>query len=431
MSEDPGNQQRSEPPEYRVYGRGGSRRARAPEPPSPAIDERSSSRRSEPAPGAGGGRPSARGSGPALPESERPYTLYHSRPRGLRARLRGESDPELELERERAAAESSRRARIGPWWRRWSWRRAVGAVVLLAVGWVALSFMLFMISSGDQTPLPAAAVAELSPGGNMLTSANTVLILGIDERPLTGPNSKEPGADHSEAGSNTDTIMLWRVGGGTSRRLSIPRDTVANIPGHGLAKINDGFAIGQAPLAIKTIEDFTGLQINHVIIVNLGAFPPFIDAIGGINVATGKVCAQISGGAAKGGFTLNLNPGVHHMDGIEALTYARIRENPRDPADSDLTRVLHQQEILNAIGAQLHSPSTFLRLPWASWQAPKVLQSDMGGLTLMSLFAAAEMGGSPPPARLTTTAAYSPTLGDIQEASPSAVKSAVATLLNG
>ena len=148
-------------------------------------------------------------------------------------------------------------------------------------------------------------------------------------------------------------------------------------------------------------------------------------------MSTGKVCANISGGAKKGGFTLDLSPGVHHMDGIEALTYARIRENPCDPGDSDLTRVLHQQEILNAIASKLVSPSTFLRLPWASWQAPKVLQTHMGGFTLMSLFAASEIGGSAPPTRLATSSAYSPTLGDVQEASPAAVKAAVAKLING
>ncbi|MGO9752040.1 MAG: LCP family protein [Solirubrobacteraceae bacterium] len=371
--------------------------------------------------------PSAGRPGPSTPE--RPYTVYRSAPRGLRARLRGESDPELELERA-AGGSHSRWAGEGSG-RRLTWRRALAALVLLVIGWVGCSLVLFLISSGQQPALPAAAQAELTSSGNMLTSASTVLILGIDQRPRTGPGSKEPGADFNVAGSNSDTILLWRVGGGVSRRLSIPRDTVATIPGHGLAKINASFAIGGPALAIKTIEQFTGMQINHVVIVNLGAFPPFIDAIGGIDIRTGKVCSNISGGVKNGGFTLDLSPGVHHLNGIEALTYARTRENPCDPADSDLTRVLHQQEILNAIAAKLVSPSTFLRLPWASWQAPKVLQTDMGGLTLMSLFIASELGGSPPPTRLATTSYTSPILGDAQEASPAAVKAAVATLLNG
>ena len=102
--------------------------------------------------------------------------------------------------------------------------------------------------------------------------------------------------------------MLWRIGGGVSRRLSIPRDTVADIPGHG-TKINAAYAYGGPALAIKTVEQFTGVKINHVIIVNLANFPKFIDAIGGVTIKTGRVCSKISGGVKNGGFTLNLRPG--------------------------------------------------------------------------------------------------------------------------
>jgi LCP family protein required for cell wall assembly len=214
--------------------------------------------------------------------------------------------------------------------------------------------------------------------------------------------------------------------------LSIPRDTVAAIPGHGSAKINAAFAYGGPALTIKTVEQFTGIPINHVIIVNLAAFPPFIDAIGGVDVKTGRVCSEISGGAQNGGWTLNLSPGVHHLNGTQALVYARTRENKCNPNDSDLTRVKHQQQILNAIKARLLSPSTFVRLPLASWDAPKVLRSDMGGLTLLSLFAASEMGGSAPVQVLKPSGAETlPNGGSALVASPSDVHSAVSKLLNG
>ena len=241
----------------------------------------------------------------------------------------------------------------------------------------------------------------------MLTSTNTVLILGTDQRPK---GSKEPGANTSDAGSRSDTIMLWRIGGGTSRRLSIPRDTVVPIPGHGDDKINAAYAYGGPALAIKTVEEFArsegvNLKINHLIIVNLAAFPDFINAIGGVDVKTGRVCSEISGGVKNGGFTLNLRPGTHHLNGIQALVYARTRENRCNPADSDLTRVQHQQQILNGVKSQLFSPGTFFRLPWASWDAPKVLRTDMGGPTLLSLFAASELGGSAPVKVLKVTSA--------------------------
>src|SRR5205807_10444007 len=109
--------------------------------------------------------------------------------------------------------------------------------------------------------------------------------------------------------------MLWGIARGVSPRLPSPRDTVADIPGHGLSKINAAYALGGPALAIRTIEAFTGVKINHLIIVNLAAFPQFIDAIGGIDIKTGRVCSDISGGTRNGGFSLNLAPGEHHLNG--------------------------------------------------------------------------------------------------------------------
>jgi LCP family protein required for cell wall assembly len=367
-------------------------------------------------------------------EHARPYKVYKARPRGLKALLRGEEDIGVPGGPGR---EPPRRPRLTPggrpsWRERITPKRVIIGLLAAIVGWVLLSLVLFMISSSTSPGIPADAQAALSSGPNMVTGTDTVLILGTDQRPRTGPGSKEPGSNYNDAGANSDTIMLWRVGGGTSRRLSIPRDTVAEIPGHGLAKINAGYAIGGPALAIKTVEAFTGIKINHVIVVNLAAFPPFIDAIGGVDVKTGRVCANVSGGTADGGFTLNLSPGVHHLNGQQALLYSRIRENPCNPADNDLTRVQHQQEILNAVKAQLFSVGTFFRLPWASWQAPKVVRTDMGGPTLLSLFFAAEIGGSAPVKVLEPTGAeYLPGYGDALTVTPSAVQAAVNQLMNG
>src|SRR5437763_5349645 len=169
-----------------------------------------------------------------------------------------------------------------------------------------------------------------------------------------------------------------------------------------------------------------------MIVVNLAAFVPFINAIGGVDVKTGRVCSDISGGTKNGGFSLYLGPGTHHLNGLQALVYARTRENKCNSNDSDLTRVRHQQQILNAIKAKLLSPSTFVRLPLASWDAPKVLRSDMGGLTLLSLFAASEMGGSAPVQVLRPSGAETlPGGGSALVATPSDVHSAVSKLLNG
>jgi LCP family protein required for cell wall assembly len=360
---------------------------------------------------------------------QRPYKLYRAGPRGLKALLRGEDDIGLGPERPDrdggGGRGPGRRLRRGRFTGRPTPKRVIVWLLGAIVAWLLLSLVLFLISAQIQTSaLPASAGSALTSGGNMLTSTDTVLILGTDQRPA---GSKEPGANTSDAGSRSDTIMLWRIGGGTSRRLSIPRDTLASIPGHGTTKINAAYAYGGPALAIRTVEQFTGVKINHLIVVNLAAFPKFIDAIGGIDVKTGRICSNISGGTANGGFTLNLSPGVHHLGGVQALTYARTRENACNPADNDLTRVQHQQEILNAIKSKLLSVGSFFHLPWASWEAPKVLRTDMGGFTLLSLFAASETGGSAPVQVLPTA----PAGGSDLAASPGAVRSAINKLMNG
>ncbi len=362
MSNDPRNRAPTEDPPYRVYRSGDEDR------PGP--------------------------SGPA----ERPYKLYRSVPKGLRARLRGEED----LAESGHPPDGGGPGRPGrrrdlepglPWWRRrWSVRRVLKYLGVAIVAWLVLSLVLFLVSAQIQSgSVPNSVSAALSPGSNMLTGTDTVLVIGTDQRPK---GSKEPGA--FAGGIRSDTMMLWRIGGGTSRRLSIPRDTVVPIPGYGVTKINAAYSYGGPALAIKTVENLTGVKINHLIIVNLANFPKFIDAIGGVTVKTGRICSNISGGVKNGGFSLFLRPGVHHLTGIQALTLARTRENACSAASNDLTREAYQQKILNAIKGQLLSPSIFFRLPWASWAAPKAVRTDMGGPTLMTLFAAAELGGSAP-----------------------------------
>jgi LCP family protein required for cell wall assembly len=395
MSNDPRNRAPTEDPPYRVYRSG---------------DE---------------GRP-----GPSDP-AERPYKLYRSVPKGLRARLRGEEDI-AESDRGPDGGGPGRPGRRrdvepgGPWWRRrWSVRRVLKYLVLAIVGWLLLSLVLFLVSSQIQSgSVPDSVSAALSPGSNMLTGTDTVLVIGTDQRPK---GSKEPGA--FAGGIRSDTMMLWRIGGGTSRRLSIPRDTVVPIPGHGVTKINAAYSYGGPALAIKTVENLTGVKVNHLIIVNLANFPKFIDAIGGVTVKTGRICSNISGGVKNGGFSLFLRPGVHHLTGIQALTLARTRENACNAASNDLTREGYQQKILNAIKSQLLSPGIFFRLPWASWAAPKAVRTDMGGLTLMTLFAAAEAGGSAPTQIL---GVHHLPLPDAQSASgQAAIHKAVSKLMNG
>jgi LCP family protein required for cell wall assembly len=339
---------------------------------------------------------------PREPAGEAPYTRYRSKPRGLRERLSGEEAGLDELGG--SAAGGGRRGgrprdtrRRLPSLRGSGGRVTPGRVLLwiaLAIGaWLALSLVLFLVSAQiEQSKVSDQAKAALRSSGPLPFSANTILILGSDARPK---GSKEPGANPGGP-SRSDTIMLWRVGGGHAARLSIPRDTVVDIPGHGQQKINAAYAFGGAALSIQTIEQYLGIPINHLVEVDFTNFPKLVDALGGVDVETGRICSEINGGTRNGGVTLDLHSGTNHLDGRQALALARTRKNSCNPAEDDLTRAKRQQQILSAMKGRVLSPTTFVRLPWVSWYTPKTMHTDMGGPTLLGFFAAAATSGSPP-----------------------------------
>ncbi len=268
----------------------------------------------------------------------------------------------------------------------------------------------------------------------MLFTPNNILVVGLDNRPTSGYSSKEGGlsaADQNETDARTDTLMIWRVGGGVSRRLSIPRDTLVDLPGTcGEQKINAAWSCGGPKETIQAVERLTGIKINHMIVVDLGNFVKFIDDIGGVTVTTPRICSEISGGAADGGYTLNLSPGSHHLTGVQAVTLARTRENSCNPAYNDINREEMQQEIMNGIKSQLFSLHAFFHLPWAAWDAPRAIQTDMGGLDLMQLFISAEIGGSSKPQTLHEGSSYYDGQ-DVLVPSQTDVNDKVQQLLNG
>ncbi len=163
--------------------------------------------------------------------------------------------------------------------------------------------MLFLVSSHfERVSPPADVAAALDPAGFPLTSANNILVIGSDRRQH---DSREPGAETTGFG-RSDTIMLIRTGGGHAARLSIPRDTVVEIPGHGLQKINAAHAYGGPAESITVIKHWLGVPINHLVEVNFENFPQLIDAMGGVTYTGGCVYGRLDGGFIRGGFTLRL-----------------------------------------------------------------------------------------------------------------------------
>lgn len=266
-------------------------------------------------------------------------------------------------------------------------------IVAVLVAWVLLSVVLFLVSAQTTRGVTDRAEDALSGEGNLLTGS-TILVLGSDERPQRIQEQlAELGQDTAEDG-RADSILLLRVGFGQVRRLSILRDSFAEIPGHEPQKINAAYFLGGPPLMIETVEGFmgNGLQIDHLIEVKFDDFPDLIDALGGVEVtAENEICAE---GFDLAGEGFDLEAGEHRLDGQDALTFARVRSNPCAPNEDDRARAARQQEVLSAIRSQALSPSTFLRLPWASWEAPRAIRTDLRGPGLAALFTDLLSGGT-------------------------------------
>jgi LCP family protein required for cell wall assembly len=359
------------------------------------------------------------------------YKVFRSR-RGILSRLRKPDLSGLRDLRERPSRSPDGRGRRPS--RRWlpapgsRTRWVLKWVGLAALGWILLSFLAFAVSAQLQAfKLSGEAKSALHGNPFLLPKAQTILVIGTDARP---PDTKEPGAapsqecfdqqahgdaPHGECSVGqfrADTLMLIRAGGGTFNKLSIPRDSYAEVPGQSPQKINGAYAYGGAKLQIEAVEQFLGIDIDHAAIIDFTGFEDLIDAVGGVKVdVPHKICIDISGGAGggQGGFSLRLGKGENTLDGQQALTYARAREVSECPGPgpsaftlgySDYDREQAQQQVINGIKDRLTDPLrlpyNFIKGPIIGWDAPKAFVSDMGFFTMPQMVLAAAIGGSGP-----------------------------------
>ena len=296
-------------------------------------------------------------------------------------------------------------------------------IFIVIGGWIVISFLAFSVSAQIQSmKLDGDARDALQGSPWLLTSAQNILILGTDSR---SPDTLEPGAAQEErcydqqatgeapsngcGGARADTIMVVRAGGGKFKKLSIPRDSYAEIPGHGSEKINGAYAYGGAALMEETVSNFLNIPIDHVVIMNFTGFEDFIDAIGGVKVDVPEaLCANISGGKQNGGITIRLKEGENTLNGQDALAYSRTREDSvgdpncqLPPGYSDLNRAQAQQAVISGIKDRLTSPLrlpyNFIKGPIIGWTAPKAFVSDIGFIAMPQLALSSVFAGDSKP----------------------------------
>ena len=166
------------------------------------------------------------------------------------------------------------------------------------------------------------------------------------------------------SGQRTDTIMLLHIGSGPNLLMSIPRDSIVPIPGHGETKINAAFAYGGPQLLVQTVENATGIRVDHYVEIGFGGFVNAVDAVGGVEICPTQAMKDPLA-------NLDIPKGCQQADGITALGYSRSRHVY---ADSDFTRVLHQREVVSAVGHEAVSPWSVIN-PVRYWRLNMAMDS--------------------------------------------------------
>lgn len=237
---------------------------------------------------------------------------------------------------------------------------SVGIVLVSAISWLGLGKVSGAIDRID-------AFQGLNSRPDKPSKALNYLLVGSDTREGL---SKEQmrllrvGSTKTAAGARSDTMLLVHISKSRDKAtiISIPRDSLVTIPEHvsslnkekivpaAKGKINSAFAWGGAPLLIETIENETGVRIDHYIEIGFAGFAGMVDALGGIEVCTKK---DIDDPKSH----LVLAAGVHTLSGVEALKYVRTRDFD---GMGDLGRMQRQQQFMSAVLRKVTSTGVLL-----------------------------------------------------------------------
>ncbi|MCB2178629.1 LCP family protein [bacterium] len=243
-------------------------------------------------------------------------------------------------------------------------------IAALATAYFAFSFVRDIIRSTDLFQLGGVAIVDNgsdttqgdTAGGSTSNTTSGQIAVDVEEVDFTERiNVLILGLDYRDWQANegpprSDSMIVATIDpvAKTASLLSVPRDLWVNIPGFGQDKINAAYFQGEAnrlpgggpDLAVKTVEEFLGIDIQYYAQIDFTAFVQFVDYIGGIKV---EVPTTI-----KLEFIGSLNdkivePGRYTFDGAYALAYIRNRHE----GDGDFARAARQQQVILAIRDQL------------------------------------------------------------------------------
>jgi LCP family protein required for cell wall assembly len=189
-----------------------------------------------------------------------------------------------------------------------------------------------------------------SPNQIANTAGTNWLLVGSDSREgFTDEEANRLGTGGDIGSKRTDTIMVLHIpNAGKATLVSLPRDSYVQIPGYGQDKINAAFTYGGAPLLAQTVEQNTGLRIDHYAEIGMGGLANVVDAVGGIEICPAEGISDPLAG-------LEIQAGCQTMDGPTALGYVRTRATGL----GDIDRVQRQREFFSALVNKVTTLGTY------------------------------------------------------------------------
>ncbi|MFJ6750853.1 LCP family protein [Streptomyces sp. NPDC091266] len=270
------------------------------------------------------------------------------------------------------------RAGRTPWWRkrrgpggarprpRWSWRRRILVALLVLVVLVVAGGVGLYVWAGRQVR-HVDALGDYA-GRPAAGKGTNWLLVGSDSRAQLTPAQRKELHVGKDVGRRTDTIMVLHSGDNGPYLVSLPRDSYLPIPGHGKGKINEAYADGGPKLLTRTVEEATGLRVDHYGEVNFLGLVQVVDALGGVELCVDKPIKDEKSGA-------DFAAGCREMNGTQALAYVRARYS--DPA-GDLGRVKRQRQLISAVSAEMLGPGVLLN----PFRLVPVLDASLSALTV-------------------------------------------------
>lgn len=249
--------------------------------------------------------------------------------------------------------------------RRWG-RVLIGVLsagVLVVTGLAGAGAVAYTKLDGNLSSADVGGLLDDSPGDAQNAADDqpmNILVMGSDTR--EGQGSKYGDASII-SGARSDTTLLVHVNADHTSSLvaSIPRDTTVDLPlctdskgkevGGYPGRFNEAFFIGGPACTIKTVEDLTGVPIDHFVVVDFKGFKGVVNALGGVDVCLPEAIDDPQA-------HVTLPAGQQTLNGEQALGYVRARYTLGD--GSDISRIERQQDFIASVVRQTVSGQVLL-----------------------------------------------------------------------